>query len=366
MYILEGGCMKYRNYTYIFIIIFIIGSVYFNGSILSMAYIDDNNMFNISSIDVSNMYALDDNYYLDNDSIVDLRNNSYIDYGSLIIDSNSFNNLVYSKLRLKYPKYIVDNVVSNDYKIEYFNDKIDVVYNDESNTKVSLICRDIKDIIVYDCVDDIEDESNGVDVNINSKIVALTFDDGPCKYTREVMNKLLDFNMKATFFELGSMMVNYPEIVKELRDNGFEIGSHGYSHKSFVKLGLNGTLSELEETNNIYKSITGEDLKLVRPPYGAYNEEIKLNSNSVLIRWNVDSLDWKVKDDRYIENVMSVVKDGDIILAHDIHKSTLDGLDTLLTRLYEEGFQVVSVSDLAKARGISLEKNNVYYKLRNA
>ncbi len=326
----------------------------------------DSFLLNNKGISKDDLLKLDDNYYSiinDESHIVSLSSNKIINSFDIVKDSSKFRDLVFKELRVKYPLFIVEGIIGSDY--DTFKVEPDNIYisfkGDNYIYDVTLICKDYKELVSYNCVDDISDDLNILGLDPNKKTVALSFDDGPGIYTESVIDELNKFNMKATFFELGSMMQRYPDIVRKVKDSGFEIGSHGYSHKSFVKLKLDGTIEELNKTNEIYKNITGEDIKLVRPPYGAINSTIKEGINTVFVRWNVDSLDWKVKDERYVENIMSVLKDGDIILAHDIHKSTLDNLNTLLTRLYNEGFQVVSISELASLKGVNLENNNLYF-----
>lgn len=323
-------------------------------------------------IDKDNVVKLDDNYYsIDNDNmhLIDLNNNKVINSSEIISNSDAFKELLFRELRLKYPLFIVEGIINNEFKeFNVFNDRIYVSY-ENSESKIFdavLICKDYKDFVNYKCVDNIEEDPNIVQIDSAKKIVALTFDDGPSIYTDGVMEQLNNFNMKATFFELGSLMERYPDVVKRVKDNGYEIGSHGYSHKAFTKLKVDGTLQELARTNEIYKSITGEDIKLVRPPYGSINATIRDGIATAFIKWSVDSLDWKVKDERYVDNIMNVVKDGDIILVHDIQKTTLENLSTLLTRLYNDGFQVVTVSELAAVKGINMETNKVYFHFRSS
>ncbi len=323
-------------------------------------------------IDKDNVVKLDDNYYsIDNDNmhLIDLNNNKVINSSEIISNNDAFKELLFRELRLKYPLFIVEGIINNEFKeFNVFNDRIYVSY-ENSESKIFdavLICKDYKDFVNYKCVDNIEEDPNIVQIDSTQKIVALTFDDGPCIYTDGVMEQLNNFNMKATFFELGSLMERYPDVVKRVKDNGYEIGSHGYSHKAFTKLKVDGTLQELARTNEIYKCITGEDIKLVRPPYGSINATIRDGIATTFIKWSVDSLDWKVKDERYVDNIMNVVKDGDIILVHDIQKTTLENLSTLLTRLYNDGFQVVTVSELAAVKGINMETNKVYFHFRSS
>ena len=317
-------------------------------------------------IEKDSIVKIDDNYYSlkDDNRLIDLNSMEFVNSNDTIKDEKAF-----KELRKKYPLFIVESIINTDYvNFNIFDNMIYVAYNSEDGKKydVTLICNDYKDLVDFNCKDDIQEDPNVLDIDPNQKIVALTFDDGPCIYTNSVIEQLNNFNMKATFFELGNLMERYPEIVKRVKENGFEIGSHGYSHKAFTKLKVDGTIQELNRTNEIYKNITGEDIKMVRPPYGSINASIRDSIPTTFVKWSVDSLDWKVKDERYVENIMSTVKDGDIILVHDIQKTTAEHLSSLLTKLYNEGFRVVTVSELASVKGINLEVNKVYFNLRNS
>ena len=99
----------------------------------------------------------------------------------------------------------------------------------------------------------------------------------------------------------------------------------------------------------------------MRPPYGAISQTVKENVDMPMILWNIDTLDWKTRDaEKTIENVMENVKDGDIILLHDIHTETIDAAIKLIPMLQEEGYQLVTVSELAGAKGIKMEKGAKY------
>lgn len=334
-----------------------------NSNIKSLeAFIEKN-----SFIDKDSVVKIDDNYYYyrNDDSIIDVSKMSFVKPVDVIKNMDLFKELLFKELRIKYPLFVVEQIINNDFdSFIVSNDRIDISYLTTEGNKydVTLVCRDYKNLVSFGCVDDIQGDPNSVGIDSSKKSVALTFDDGPCVYTNDVIDLLLDFNMKATFFELGSLMERYPEIVKRVLDSGFEVGSHGYNHKAFTKLKVGGTLKDISRTNDIYREISGRDLKLVRPPYGSINASIRDSVDVTFVKWSVDSLDWKVRDERYVENVMSVAKDGDIILLHDIHKTTLEHLRDLLTRLYNENFQVVTVSELASIKGIPLESRKVYFK----
>ena len=119
--------------------------------------------------------------------------------------------------------------------------------------------------------------------------------------------------------------------------------------------------SEFNESNEILKSIIGEGFTLTRPPYGSINSDIKKSLDTTFILWNIDTEDWRHKDAQYLTNyVMDNVFEGAIILFHDIHKTSVDTIEKLLPLLYVEGYQLVTVSDLANINGQTLELHKSY------
>ncbi len=342
---------------------------------LTLDIINDSSIYKNMEFNTNNVISLDENYYITDlfdGNIIDINNDNIVNFNDLITNKEGLKETIYNNLRINYPKFVVDQVIDQDINVIYMDDKMVTIKYDntvvspsiKNDVIVKLICRDYKDYVSFSCNTELTENLNIIPRDATRGVVALTFDDGPCNNTYKVIEELNNNNMKATFFELGSMMKSYPDVVRAVKENGFEIASHGYSHKSFLKLGVNGVQNELDRTNEIYKEITGEDLSLVRPPYGSINVKIRDGIDTTFIKWSVDSLDWKMKDSRFIDNIMSTVKDGDIILMHDIHKTSADGLETLLPLLYSKGFDVVTVSELAKEKGIELEKNKVYFSIR--
>ena len=136
---------------------------------------------------------------------------------------------------------------------------------------------------------------------------------------------------------------------------------HSYAHKNFKRQKLQEIKEEFNKSNSILKSITGSTFKLIRPPYGEINEKIKKSLDASFILWNIDTLDWKNKDSDYLTDyVLKEVNDGNIILFHDIHKTSIDAINKLLPLLYVNGYQVVTVSKLAEITGTNLELHKTY------
>ncbi len=192
-------------------------------------------------------------------------------------------------------------------------------------------------------------------------MVALTFDDGPGKRTNEVLAQLEKYNAHATFFMLGQKVSSYPDVVKKMKEIGCELGNHSYSHKNLAKASAAGITDEVGKTNTNIAKITGEGATVMRPPYGAISDTLKSTVGMPMILWNIDTLDWETRNaQKTIETTMNNVDDGDIILLHDIHTESVDAALQLIPKLQEAGYQLVTVSELAAAKGVTLENGGRY------
>ena len=202
-------------------------------------------------------------------------------------------------------------------------------------------------------------------INPNKPMVALTFDDGPGPYTERLLGYLKEYQAKATFFLVSSSAGRYPQAIKKAFRMGCEIGNHSYSHPSLTGLSVQGIRQEIESTGQLIYKITGEYPTLLRPPYGAYNRNVCYSVDLPVILWSVDTRDWATRDAQAtVSHIKTHVKDGDIILMHDIHPQTVDAVRQILPWLKEQGYQMVTVSELAKYRDISLKDGSVYTSLR--
>ncbi|MBD7984237.1 polysaccharide deacetylase family protein [Sporosarcina sp. Sa2YVA2] len=182
----------------------------------------------------------------------------------------------------------------------------------------------------------------------SGKVVALTFDDGPDpKVTRQILEVLKKHDAKATFFMLGSRVEYYPEVAKEVKEAGHELGNHTWNHADLTKLNADRVSKEINNTSMIIEKVTGEKPEAFRPPYGAVNEQVRKQTEMPVILWNVDTLDWKYRNaDKLLQIIQQKTQDGSTILMHDIHQSTADGLDRVLTYLENEGYTFVTVAEL--------------------
>ena len=190
-------------------------------------------------------------------------------------------------------------------------------------------------------------------IDYDKKIVALTFDDGPSKYTEKILDILKNNNACATFFVIGNKVEFYSDQVKRMLKEGSEIGNHSYSHKWLNRLTKEEFQEEINKTQDAIKKETGFTPKLFRPTYGGYSDKLKTYTDLTFVLWNVDSSDWKVKNtEKILNNILPNVKDGSIILMHDNHSYAAKALDNVIKKLKEEGYQFVTVSELLEIKNL--------------
>ena len=272
-------------------------------------------------------------------------------------------------LYLKYPKFIASKLEphdktnsfylkENELIIYYYDYEIEPMVSEELSLHVNY--NEIKacmDITIK--LDKTYENEDGSKVDKNKKIIALTFDDGPGTYTSNLVDILEDNKASATFFMLGKNINIYKDTVLKVHESGMEIGYHSYNHKNFKRQKLEIIKEEFDKSNSILKSITGDTFRLIRPPYGEINDKIKNELDAAFILWDIDTMDWKYRNSDYLVNyVLDNAEAGDIILFHDIHKTSVDAIEKLLPELYVNGYQVVTVSKLAEVTDTKLE----YYK----
>ncbi len=186
------------------------------------------------------------------------------------------------------------------------------------------------------------------------KRVALTFDDGPhIKFTKQILDVLDKYGVKATFFVIGENAERYPELVKSEYEAGHEIGNHTYSHRRLGSVDRAFMLDEIKKTDDIIYGITGKYPILFRPPEGRTSSELEADvfaKSKKTVLWTIDTRDWAhnpLAD--IVRTVKTNVKNGSIILFHDYitpYSETPDALEKLIPYLTENGYEFVTVSEL--------------------
>ena len=194
------------------------------------------------------------------------------------------------------------------------------------------------------------------------KLIALTFDDGPSGATTPTLLDILkEKEAPATFFTLGTMARNNPDLMKRAEDEGHEVASHTMYHQNLVRISASAAESDINEAKSVFNDVLGHEPTLIRPPYGNINNTVRDKAGAPLILWSVDSLDWKNKDvELNISTILSQVHDGAIILMHDIYPTSVDSISRLVDILREDNYEFVTVSKLAKMRGVELKNGESY------
>ena len=190
--------------------------------------------------------------------------------------------------------------------------------------------------------------SGGVEQHEDVKRIALTFDDGPHPYyTEQLLNGLKKREVCATFFVTGEHASLHPDIIERMATEGHLIGNHTYSHMQLTAKNREEFKQELLKTNAVISEITGEEVVYVRPPYGAWDKSFEKEINMFPVLWSVDPLDWCSDNVSCItENVVSKVKDNDIILMHDYSASSVTAALEIVDKLKEKGYVFVTVEEI--------------------
>lgn len=203
-------------------------------------------------------------------------------------------------------------------------------------------------------------------IDPDKPMVALTFDDGPSKHTARLLDIFATYGGKGTFFVVGNLIDNRADTVKRMADEGHEVAGHSWSHRQLTKLTPSELTDQIMTTRAKIYEVTGVDSTVIRPPYGAFNSDVKevcANLGIVMVNWSIDTLDWKNKNADMVYNaIMKDVKDGAIILCHDLHSTTVDAMERVIPDLIEQGYQLVTVSELLSYGDEEVCAGNVYNK----
>ncbi|MDD3146715.1 MAG: polysaccharide deacetylase family protein [Candidatus Riflebacteria bacterium] len=219
---------------------------------------------------------------------------------------------------------------------------------------------DPEDIILNDSLAQIDgnfSRSRLVKLLGGSRRVVLTFDDGPHpRTTPQILEILKRRNLRAIFFVLGIQAQKYPEIVKQIHEDGHLIGNHSYSHKNLAQLSEEKLREEICRTSRLIENITGKRPEFLRPPYGAMNRNVLRVANGEgmnIVLWTIDPKDWHSKNEvvvlRQIDRQLGIERSdlrGGAILLHDIYPSTVRALEPMLDRLATYEYRITSIDRL--------------------
>lgn len=195
-----------------------------------------------------------------------------------------------------------------------------------------------------------------------ARMVALTFDDGPDPvYTDEILDVLERCGARATFFEVGEKLRDVPGALEREEALGCEVGSHSYSHQKFSKIGGGEALADMEASDAAFTEVLGRVPELLRPPYGAWNAALD-GTGYAAVTWSVDPADWQCRDAGEIVSFLQGLElDGQVVLLHSLYESTVEAVEVLVPWLQEQGYELVTVSELMERRfGAGPEPGHLY------
>ncbi len=194
-----------------------------------------------------------------------------------------------------------------------------------------------------------EESSTARVIDPEKPMVALTFDDGPHPTNTDALLDILEANgATATFFQVGQNLWKDPDAVRRAEEMGCEIGTHSYRHADLSKLSAEAIAADLKKADDAFIEVLGHAPTLLRPPYGAMNSAVKTTTGRSIITWSIDTEDWL---SRNAQKVIASVQgagdlDGQVILMHDVHATTIEAAETLIPWLIEQGYQLVTVTEL--------------------
>lgn len=192
-----------------------------------------------------------------------------------------------------------------------------------------------------------------IDENTNSKVVLLTFDDGPkdAKVLTTILDALDKHSAKAIFFVNGYRVRENPELLTLIHERDQIIGNHSWDHINLKKSTGEQIDTQLTDVQDIVEKLTGERPRFFRPPFGAGNDHVRekaADEEMLYMTWSNGSQDWVKgfdKPDKVIDSVMEQLHPGSNILMHEL-PWTAEALDTLLTRLEEKGYGFIDPASI--------------------
>ena len=284
--------------------------------------------------------------------LYDSKKRKIIDMKSLFQNQESVYELVKEKIKNKY-QLTIDN--TNNLPMIIMNNELKVYFITDNIYSITIPLTELDLTIKWNQNNEKKKEENTKIVsNIidpSKKVVAITFDDGPSQYTKDIIKALKEYDCNATFFVLGNKVKAYQDTIKESIRNGNEIGNHSYNHKWLSRLSKEEIMNQIEKTQNILKETVNYTPTHLRPTYGSINNKIRKNTDLEITLWTIDTKDWRIKNvDRIVERALNNVNDGDIILMHDIFERSSDALKIIIPKLKEAGYQLVTISELEEVK----------------
>ncbi len=203
-----------------------------------------------------------------------------------------------------------------------------------------------------------------LEVKGTDKLVVLSFDDGPSEYTPRLLEAMKKNGYHGTFFMVGNQAQNRKSVLKTMVKYGNEVGMHSWQHDAYGKMEEKDIIADINKTRKLIKDYTGVTPKLVRPPYGSKGDETLAafkKAGSPCIMWNTDIEDWKTTETATVEkNILNRVHPGAVLVIHDSHSWSVNAIINAMPKLKKKGYELVTVSEFARIRGINLSPGSVF------
>ncbi len=188
-------------------------------------------------------------------------------------------------------------------------------------------------------------------VDRTKKVCSISFDAAWGNEQTDTLLKILDkYNVKTTFFLVGSWVEKYPDSVKKIAKKGHDVGNHSDKHDHLTQMSESTIVEDVKSCNEKIKKLTGKSPTLFRPPYGDYNNSVVssvMGLDMYCVQWNIDSLDWKDPSvDRIVQNCVNKLVPGSIILLHNGATNTPEALPKIIEAIQAEGYEIVPISKI--------------------
>jgi peptidoglycan/xylan/chitin deacetylase (PgdA/CDA1 family) len=275
----------------------------------------------------------------------------------LQVDSNMYNN--FSSFSNKNYIHIDLHIPADEQDDILVPEPINVIANEDTTIQIT---QETNKILNTDVDKSVEKQERIIDPN--KPMIALTYDDGPSMYTQELLDVLKDNNSAATFFVLGLQVNKNKEVISRMIQEGNQVGNHSFDHKRLTTLNDEELYNQVNNTDNLVYEAALYKPFVMRPPYGSTSEDLIEKLQKPIIKWSIDTRDWESRDAETINQIiLDNVKDGDIILMHDIYESSLEASKAVIPELLNRGYQLVTVSEMSEYREVTLKAGKLYYNM---
>lgn len=253
---------------------------------------------------------------------------------------------------------ILEKVISfEDEKLKIYRDRFNM--KEKSSKKYNMPTQPI----IIDEPKKEEVEYIDLDDKLDTRLISLTFEGRITEYTKPIIDLLHKNDSQATCFISGMDALANDDIIKEISNNGNEIGLQGYSDTPFTKMQLDDIGGSIVATYNMLNSLGVNPTNIVRPPQGKLNESVKDQINAPLVLWNIDSKDLLSSKESIKASILNDIEEGSIIRLH-YTENTLEALKDLIPELKKQGYGFVTLSDMNKKYSYIFAPGKVYAKVK--